>query len=87
MDADVQMVKEWLYLTIIYGSSYGPIQGTLWEKFTAPQQVRRSAVLRRVVTRGSTPWAKMQDCMLPRVPGAEAFPAFIRRHLDIHVTW
>ena len=85
IDKDVARVKEYLYKTLIYGDEYGPLQPhVLWSRFTVP--VPRSKILGLSATH-KTPWAKIHDCMFPNTPRAETYQAFIRRHLDTHVTW
>lgn len=84
IDNDVAKIKEWLYANLIYDGLMGPIQQTQWDKFTQP--VQRSKLLNKPANH-KTPWAKMHECMFPRVAGVETYQAFVARHLDSHVTW
>ena len=85
IDLDVAKIKGWLYRTLIYDGQAGPmLPGQAWVKFTTP--VPRSKILNKAANH-KTPWAKMHDCMFPVPFGTENYQAFIRRHLDTHVTW
>ena len=85
VDDDVAKVKSFLYTKIIYDNEpFGPLTCSHWIKFIEP--VPRSKVLNKDANH-NTPWKKMHACMFPNQHGAETYQAFIRRHLDTHVTW
>jgi hypothetical protein len=88
IDRVVNLVKAHLYKKLIYKGRIGPIQN-FFATLTEPST---RSLLDSNLTGKKTPWRKAYEAMVPPphpspMSGNETFEMFIRRHLDIRVTW
>ena len=86
IDHAVNLLKQYLYGKLIYKGVAGPLlEGEAFGILTQPST---RSLLEPKLNGVRTPWRKAYHAMIPPPNSPnERFEAFVRRHLDIRVTW